>query len=312
MPKFSRRRLIGTSAALGLGLVTSPARSAAPAATPPALRFCLNTSTLRGQNLSLEQEVDIASRCGYDGIEPWIREIETYRDSGKSLKDLRKKISDGGLRVENAIGFAPWIVDDAAKRQAGMEQMKRDMDLVAQLGGAHIAAPPFGAHQAGTPKIDLLVVADRYRAILEIGANLGVIPQVEVWGSSKNLSRLGDAVFVAIECGHPAACLLPDVYHIYKGGSSFEGLKMLSAASIQCFHFNDYPAQPSRAEINDSFRVYPGDGIAPWERIISILKENGFTGAVSLELFNKDYWAQDPRQVAETGLKKMKAVFASA
>jgi sugar phosphate isomerase/epimerase len=312
MPKFSRRRLIESSAVLGLGLVTSPARSAPVVAPSPAVRFCLNTSTLRGQNLSLEQEIEIASQCGYDGIEPWIREIESFRATGKPLEDLRKKISDSGLHVESAIGFAPWIVDDKTQREAGLEQLKRDMDLVARLGGTRIAAPPMGANQANAPKIDLLTVADRYRAILEIGTSLGVIPQVEVWGSSKNLSRLGDAVFVAVESGHPAACILPDVYHIYKGGSSFEGLKLLSAAAIQCFHFNDYPAQPSRAELNDSFRVYPGDGIAPWERIIRILKENRFAGVISLELFNKEYWAQDPRQVAETGLKKIKAVFASA
>ena len=34
----------------------------------------------------------------------------------------------------------------------------------------------------------------------------------------------------------------------------------------------------------------------------------GFAGVLSLELFNRDYWQQDPLNVALTGLAKMKAV----
>ena len=59
-------------------------------------------------------------------------------------------------------------------------------------------------------------------------------------------------MFVAIESGHPKACLLPDVYHIYKGGSDFAGLGLLSGSAIQVFHVNDYPADPPRETINDA------------------------------------------------------------
>src|SRR4051812_38451854 len=34
--------------------------------------YSLNTSTIRGQNLSIVEEVDIAARAGYQAIEPWI------------------------------------------------------------------------------------------------------------------------------------------------------------------------------------------------------------------------------------------------
>ena len=67
--------------------------------------------------------------------------------------------------------------------------------------------------------VDLLAAAERYRALCELGEQMGVVPQVEVWGFSKTLKRLGEAVLVAVESGHPEACVLPDVYHLYKGGS---------------------------------------------------------------------------------------------
>src|SRR5207247_8652039 len=127
----------------------------------------------------------------------------------------------------------------------------------------------------------------------------------EVWGFSKSLMRLSEAAVVAIESGHPSACVLPDIYHLYKGGSGFETLKLLSGAAVHMWHANDYPATPERATISDAHRVYPGDGVAPLRQIVRDLRDSGFRGHLSLELFNRDYWKQDAEKVARTGLAKM-------
>jgi 2-keto-myo-inositol isomerase len=312
-PNLSRRHwLLHTPAVLGTGLVAGAAPTRAEPAKPgtPAFRFCLNTSTIRGQKLSLVEEVELAGKVGYQGIEPWLRELETYVKEGGSLKDLRKRIEDAGLTVESAIGFARWIVDDAEERKKGLEAARRDMDLVRQIGGTRIAAPPTGA--TNTPGLDLFQAAERYRALLELGERMGVVPQLEVWGFSKNLSRVGETLLVAVETGHPKACLLLDVYHIYKGGSPFAGLALINGAALHSFHMNDYPKDPPRATIRDADRVYPGDGIAPLTDILRTLHAIGFRGVLSLELFNRDYWKQDAQTVARTGLEKMKATVAAA
>ncbi|MEO2017948.1 MAG: sugar phosphate isomerase/epimerase [Fuerstiella sp.] len=293
-----------------------PVASSAIAGTPPTnaaagpFMFCLNASTIREQTQDIRQQIRIAADAGYDGIEPWMRHLTQYVEAGGSLSDLRKIISDAGLTVESAIGFAQWIVDDPERRKKGLEDAKRDMDILAQIGGHRIAAPPTGATKG--PKLDLFVVAARYRALLEIGDETGVVPQLEVWGHSVNLSRLGESVMACVEASHPKACLLPDVYHIFKGGSEFGGLALLDDAAIHAFHMNDYPASPSRAEMNDSHRVYPGDGIAPLTEILNMIGGNGRSVVLSLELFNRDYWKQDALEVARIGLAKMKAAVAAA
>jgi len=317
---ISRRSLLrGTCAtvaggmaamAAGANVQSNAAAAAETAPGEPPFRYCLNTSTIRGQGLSLMEEIDLAARAGYDGIEPWIREIDQHAADGRSLEDLRKRIADAGLRVESAIGFAAWIVDDEAKRQEGLEEAKRSMGLVRQIGGSRMAAPPVGATDISG--FDLFKAAERYRALLELGRTIGVVPQLEIWGFSKTLSRLGEAVLVAVESGHPDACLLPDVYHIFKGGSDFTGLRLLGAAAMHVFHVNDYPADPPRESINDAARVYPGDGVAPLADILRGLRASGFRGALSLELFNRDYWQQDAAQVARTGLEKMQAAVAES
>ena len=311
---MQRRELLAAGAGFaGAALLNGP-RVVADEDRPGrfAPRYCLNTSTIRGQGLSLVEEIELAAKVGYDGIEPWIREIETYQQDGGSLDDLRKRIGDAGLQVESAIGFARWIVDDDAARREGIEQLRRDMDLVRSIGGTRIAAPPVGANRGDSPQLDLFAVAARYRTVLEIGAEIGVTPQAEIWGSSKNLSRLGEAVFVAVESGHPSACVLPDVYHIFRGGSGFAGLGMLSGQAVHCFHMNDYPGGKDRTEYNDGDRVFPGDGVAPLKEIMTTLRKTGFGGALSLELFNRSYWERPAEDVAREGLEKMRSAVALA
>jgi len=313
--KLSRRQMMTCSTATLAASVaavtasTSAARRTGPTDAEPFL-YCLNTATIRGKRLPLAEEVEVAAQAGYGGIEPWIGNIAQYADGGGSLKDLGKRIADLGLRVVSGIGFPRWIVDDEDQRAQGLEDMKRDMDLIARIGGRHIAAPPAGAH--ATPGMDLLAVAERYRAVLELGRQMGVVPQLEIWGSSKTLSRPGEAVLVAVESGHPDACLLFDAYHVYKSGSSFTGLKLLNGAAMHNFHINDYPADPPRETIGDGDRVYPGDGVAPLPSILRDLYATGFRGALSLELFNRSYWEQDALTIARTGLEKTRAVVQKA
>ncbi len=271
-----------------------------------SFRYCFNTSTIRGQKLTLPEVVDIAAQAGYQAIEPWIGEIDAHQKNGGSLSDLKKQISDRGLTVESAIGFAEWAVDDDTRRAKGLEQARHDMDLVQQIGGIRIAAPPAGATDVSD--IDYLKLAERYHALLTVGDHIDVVPQVEVWGFSKTLHRLGQAVLVAAESRHPKACVLPDVYHLYKGGSDFTGLKLLSGAAVHVFHMNDYPAKPPRQTISDKDRVYPGDGIAPLADIIQTLRAIDFNGYLSIELFNPDYWRRDPLAVAREALNKMQAL----
>jgi sugar phosphate isomerase/epimerase len=285
------------------------AATAAGAVEPketPAFRYCLNTATIMGQNLSLAEEIDIAGRAGYDAVEPWISKLEKHVKDGGNLKDIAKRARDHGLAIPSAIGFYEWIVDDEARRKKGFAETKRAMEMVRQIGGQRLASPPAGATE--TAGLDLLRVADRYRALLEVGDKFGVTPMAEVWGFSKTLGRLSEAAFVAIETGHPQACILADVYHLYKGGSGYGGVKLLAGNTLPVLHMNDYPADPPRATITDAHRVYPGDGVAPLKTLLRDLSSIGFQGYLSLEVFNRGYWKEDAMTVARTGLEKMRTV----
>jgi len=269
-------------------------------------RFCLNTSTISGKNPGILKYIEIASKAGYDGIEVWVRDIKTYLDEGNSIDELKKFIDDHAITIENAIGFAPWISGGSS----GMAQMEEEMDMLASIGGKRIAAPPAGV-SADEP-LDFFMTGEKYAKILELGRKTGVMPQLEFWGASQVMWHIGQALTVAASANDPDVRLLPDVYHMFRGGSGFDSLKMLSGSVIEIFHMNDYVDTIPRLEQTDADRVYPGDGVAPIPQILKDLRNMGGVKVLSLELFNRSYWEEDPFLVAKTGLDKMRSLVNNA
>ncbi len=301
MNDFSRRNLLKAAAFVPFSTSAAASVSAARIVKP---ELSLNMSTIMGQKLGFIRELEVCAQAGFRSCEIWMPTLEAYLKSGGSISEARKRLSDLGLRIQNAIGFAQWIVDDNAIRSAGVEQLKREMDLLAQLGCKRTAAPPMGAtKEAG---LDLHRAAERYRVILELGVTMGVTPQLEMWGHSKNLNRVADVLFVATEAGHPSARLLLDVFHIYKGGSSVDCLHTVGHDAVEVFHVNDYITSLAPDQITDADRIYVGDGEAPIKKILNLLKPE----VISLELFNKELYKQDALLVARNGYQKMKALIA--
>ena len=269
---------------------------------PSKFSYCLNTSTISGQKPGLLKYIEIASQAGYDGIEVWVKDVEDALNAGHSLTSLKLFIEDHGIQVESAIGFAPWMNDG----EAGFIQMEKEMQMLAGIGCRRIAAPP-----AGIPTdkaLDLFAVGEKYHRLLDLGRLTGVMPQLEFWGSSPVLWHLGQVLMIAAVANDPDVKILPDVYHMFRGDTGFDTLKMLNGRLIDIFHMNDYPENKPREQQDDADRVYPGDGAAPMSQILTALNNMGGEKVLSLELFNRSYWKEDPNLVAERGLAKMKSL----
>jgi sugar phosphate isomerase/epimerase len=296
---LTRRNLFKTAGLATMAAMLPTAAFTKHGKQTSPFRFCLNTSTVRGQKPGLLKYIEIASKAGYDGIELWIEDVKKHFEADNSAASLKKIINDQGLKVENAIGFAPWL-----SGKAGMEQMKQEMEMMASIGCTRIAAPVYG--MPVDQPLDLMATGLQYKELLVLGRQTGVMPILEFWGASKLLSNIGQAMMICSAANDPDVKILADVYHMFRGNSGYETLKMLKGNVIEVFHMNDFVASIPREKQQDKDRVYPGDGAAPMKQILTDLKEMGGTKILSLELFNEEYWKQDPLLVARTGLDKMK------
>ena len=306
-PMLNRRQLMqlaGTTAGLSFLPKVNQATSKSIAAN--LFSYCLNMATIRGHKLGFVKELEVASQAGFRSVEIWMDTLQEYLAKGGTLSDAKKRLDDLGVKVENSIGFTEWIVNDETARSKGLELMKKEMDILAQIGCKRTAAPPKGATEL--PVLDLKRIAERYRTILELGDKSGVVPHLELWGFSKNLGRTSEVSYVALESGHHSARILLDIFHLYKGSSSIDTLAFIGKPVVEILHMNDYTADKPAATIVDADRIYPGDGVAPIRKVLQILQSPDRPLVLSFEVFNKNYYSQDPLTVTKTALAKMKAV----
>jgi 2-keto-myo-inositol isomerase len=185
--------------------------------------------------------------------------------------------------------------------------MREEMEMLAALGCPRIAAPSAGVEPTDT--LDMFKVGERFAALVALGKQTGVTPLLEFWGASR-FFHLGQVLMAAAVANDPGVRILADVYHLHRGGSGFEGLKMIDGSLVEIFHMNDYPDTIPREKLEDKDRIYPGDGVAPLRQVLTDLKNMKGQKILSLELFNRELWAQDPLTVAKTGLEKMRKVVA--
>ncbi len=264
-------------------------------------KTALNASTLFPFNVSVPEHVRVAAEAGFEGIELWVKDLNAYLAAGGTLPELRAEIAAAGVVVVNAIAFFPWADADTATREHGFAQAEREMEMLAELGCAAVAAPPFG-NVAG---VSLDAMAGHFGRLTTLARRIGIEPYLEFWGRAHTLSRLSEALYVAVESGLPDVKLLLDPFHMYTGGSPLSSLTYLNGAHIGIVHVNDYPAVPAREQISDKERVFPGEGIAPTHAFARTLHHAGYHGYLSLELFLERYHGQSALEVARHGFAAM-------
>ncbi len=294
---FSRRNALKTGLAASLGLASGlafaretnrqPGRPIAKHDLP--FRVSLNTSTLMAYQLPVDRQIELIAAAGFDGTELWMRDIQAYLEQGGTRADLKDKLEAGNLVLENIIGFSQWCNDDAAERRKALDQLHGEMEIIADLGGKFIATPVMGISALDPAKFD--EYAARYLAILELGDETGVTPLLELWGMGA-LHRVSDCAQITIATGHPKAAMLLDIYHVHRGGNTWNTVDVLNGGRLPVIHMNDYPATPAFNELTDADRVLPGEGSCSFDTVIPRLYKAGFRGGFSVELFNPGYWAQ--------------------
>lgn len=310
--KVSRRGFLQSTTAAGAALGAGATTIAAPPASAATEKFAyqdgispwplsMNISTIRPA--SLEDKIKVTADAGWDAIELWFNDLEKFEEEGGNLKALGKEIKDRGLFVPNIIGLWNCLPATQEEWEASLEGTRNRMRMASEVGSQFVAAIP-GPDRAD---FDLKWGADRYRDLLDMGQkDYNITVAFEFIGFLKGVHRFGQACAVVVDADHPDACIINDTFHLWRGGSGFNGIGLVDGKTIANFHWNDIAEGTPQEGTGDGSRIYPGDGILPLEQALRDLKAINYTRTLSLELFNEEHWKTDPKIVSETGLRKMR------
>ena len=255
--------------------------------------YCLNTSTIRPTPLL--EKIRIAGAVGYRAIEPWNDEITEYLRKGGSMVELKTALQDAGLKVVSVIALHGWMTAEEDEKVKVFEECRHRMDQATALESPYIVASP------PRVEVDLERATHRFAELLALGRGAGIVPSMEFLGFASGVHTLATAWAIASGTGSAEATVVADVFHMIRGGGSVDDLLAIPGKRLANFHINDVPAIPDPLTQSDPDRVMVGEGIADLPRVIANLRTIGYEGPISLELFNRALWEQDPTEVVRRG-----------
>lgn len=266
---------------------------------PMSFTICLNTSTIKPQPLI--DKIRLTAEAGYDGVELWINDIYEHIGRGGEVIDVERALNDYGLIVPCMIAMRGWgEAEDGLEYRLMLEEAKRRMELAARLGSPWIVATP------PRSPCDLGQVSRRYQDLLQIGREVGIKPTFEYISFFESASKLNHAWQVVQEANSEDATLILDAFHNWNSNSTLDDLRAIPVDKISHYHIDDAALDKPATQQTDPDRVMPGEGAIDLKAEIAVLREKGYHGTVSLELFNKQLWEQDPLDVLKRGRERLR------
>jgi glucosamine-6-phosphate deaminase len=255
-------------------------------------------STLGCPDWSLARIVDAAGRHGYDGIE--LRFIEgddalweRPELSGSALADTRARLRDAGLEIACVDTRSFFHHAEAARRAAALEEARRSLELAAALGAAGIRV--FGDRvQPGQDRASTVgFIVEALERLAEV-APAGV----EVWLESHgDFARASDTMSVMGRVRASRAGVLWDPANAFETGESPRQGWPALRGRVRHVHLKDVAPEASADGRKWTPRL-PGEGTFAPERVLALLRAEGYDRWVSFEWEKRWYPALEEPEVA--------------
>lgn len=263
-----------------------------------SFKLCLNTSTIRPQPLL--EKIRLTAEAGFDAIELWINDLHEHIGTGGEVRDVEKALADHGLEVPSMIALRQWGEASPLEYPLMLDEARRRMELATRLGATYMVATP---PREACPESQLV---DRYGELLELGRQVGIRTTFEYVSFFGSVSTLDQAVSIVEQVGDDDATLIVDAFHTWNSDSTAELLASLPAQRVSHYHIDDAAPDIPAGKQTDPDRVMIGDGAIDLETEIAMLRSIGYQGMISLELFNRQLWQQDPAEVLALGIERLR------
>lgn len=269
-----------------------------------------NTQTI--YSADLPTKIRAVAAAGFQAIELWTDEVEAFVHAGNPLSEIRRLLADHGLSCFSAIKIEGWFENDGSlmgvtdDHAAILGACRRRLELSAELGASYLIAYPSYSHRGfPTPPIEQGV--DYFRELLAIGRSMGVLPTLEFLGQSAQINTFDTCTDFLRRVGDADARMVVDAYHLWRGTGKIDDFARARPDQISLLHINDADPAIDRRAHRDRDRLMPGDGIIGARRFFSIARAIGFSGVVSLGVYNRKLWERDPFEVCREAYAKVVA-----
>jgi 2-keto-myo-inositol isomerase len=266
------------------------------------MRPCLNQATIN--QTDVETCVEVSASAGFKGIEFRMPKLQAYAASNRSSTELKQLLKDHDLESVCLNSLEEFCHVPAGDFDAVLYRAREFSTICRQTGCKMFVCCPSPLPKNLSKSEALSMTADRLRRIAQMNADDSVGVAFEFVGGA-SASTLQDALEVIQATRASNVGLIIDTFHYYVGGSTLDELRDFPLERLWAVHFIDAEQGPLET-LTDEKRLLPGKGIIKLHDFARLLKDRGWDGWLSVELFREEYWKRDPFEVAKESMKSLK------
>lgn len=252
---------------------------------------CINGATT--MPYTLEQDLAAAATAGFEAVEIWSRKLDAYLED-HDTSELKALLDSHGLR---AASLCPYGLVGFADNREELESIERAAAVAAAIHCPVLLvcadAPPEGMDR--DEAFGTMALATRTYA--ERAAAHGVKIAIEPLGRHPFIPGPREALEVIDRAGHGSLGLMMDFFHYHKSGVPLEDIRAIPNDMLLIVHVDDCEDLPPES-LTDQHRVYMGEGVLPLRNMLGALREKGYSGALSVEIFREEYWKKTPVEIS--------------
>ncbi|MDM0109763.1 TIM barrel protein [Variovorax sp. J22R24] len=249
---------------------------------------------------TLRQKLEAIAAAGFDGIE--LFEPDFIQFSG-SAGELRSMLSDLGLSLDLYQPFRDFEGMPQAQFERSLDRAERKFDLMQALGA------PLVLVCSNTSPVSLGEVdraADQLRELAERAArrNLRIGYEALAWG--RHVNRFGQAWERVRRADHPHLGLILDSFHTLSLNDDPAGIADIPGDKIAFLQMADAPRLAMDVlQWARHFRNFPGQGQFDMVGFLEVVLRAGYTGPLSLEIFNDIFRETPNRRTATDAMRSL-------
>ncbi|OOC54847.1 MULTISPECIES: bifunctional sugar phosphate isomerase/epimerase/4-hydroxyphenylpyruvate dioxygenase family protein [Nocardiopsis] len=261
------------------------------------MRRSIATVSLSG---TLEEKLGAAAQAGFDGVEIFENDL-----IGSALppREVRALTESLGLTIDLYQPFRDFEGVNEARLERNLRRAEAKFALMVELGvDVMLVCSSVSADSTGE---DARSAAQLHR-LAEAAAPFGVRIAYEALAWGRWVDDYRHAWRIARLADHPGLGVCLDSFHILSRGHDPAGIRDIPGDRIFFLQLADAPLMPMDVlHWSRHHRCFPGQGAFDLTEFTGHVLAAGYTGPLSLEVFNDVFRASDPGRTAADALRSL-------
>jgi len=249
---------------------------------------------------TLEDKLAAAAAAGFTGVELFENDLIA---SAWSLERVRQECDRRGLSIDLYQPFRDFEAVPPEVFRANLRRAERKLDLMERLGATTMLVCSSVSPDAVD---DDDLAAEQLRDLADRASERGLRIAYEALAWGRWVNTYAHAWRIVRRADHPALGLCLDSFHVLSRGDDPAGIRVIPGAKVFHLQLADAPRlKMDVVEWSRHHRLFPGLGSFDLTAFAGHVLATGYTGPLSLEVFNDVYRQADPRQAAIDGMRSL-------